>query len=151
MNRLIAEGEERWATARRVTSDDHPKDCPCIRDHLENAFLLGMVEGEERLSAERARLEARVRELESDLAVAERNVDSVARVLSPDGQIDRLEARVAELTAALRRTAFRTGDAGSARMTRCLICYEAWPVFAPERHADGCLVAAPVEEGEANG
>ena len=45
---VAREGEERWATARRVASDDHPKDCPCIRDHLETAFLLGMVEGEER-------------------------------------------------------------------------------------------------------
>jgi len=48
MNELIRDGEERWATARRIASDDHPADCSCIRDHLENAFLLGLTEGEER-------------------------------------------------------------------------------------------------------
>lgn len=58
---LVHDGEERWATARRVASDDHPKDCPCIRDHLENAFLIGMVEGEER---EHPSLSTRVEELE---------------------------------------------------------------------------------------
>lgn len=33
-----------WQTAKRVVSDDHPQECPCIRDHLEVAFLLGMDE-----------------------------------------------------------------------------------------------------------
>lgn len=44
----IREGEERWAMARRVALYGHPADCHCVIEHLENSFLLGMVEGEER-------------------------------------------------------------------------------------------------------
>ena len=39
---LEAAREDQWAAARRVVSDDHPTDCPCIRDHLEVSFIHGM-------------------------------------------------------------------------------------------------------------
>lgn len=47
-----------WQTAKRVVSDDHPQECPCIRDHLEVAFLLGMDEATGRAEAPDADEEA---------------------------------------------------------------------------------------------
>ena len=39
--------ENEWTTARRVVSDDHPTDCPCVRDHLEVSFIHGLRYGAE--------------------------------------------------------------------------------------------------------
>lgn len=50
--------EDKWTMARRVVSDDHPADCPCIRDHLEVSFIHGMGVAEERIAALVAALEA---------------------------------------------------------------------------------------------